>query len=441
MLSKVFWERVLNWKPVPEHKAHLQQMLCRLPLPEQRSFCTLEEGWNHTTMKCQICNTFISDFSQVCHLYNGLVDDYGLLHDDDHPLGTYLVLLWDNNCNDTKLKMNCRFAWWAVFGAVDGALWFAIDELQYTKDLITCNMRIVTMVMKEWMKYKKKQDGAVLSFKNVCSFIFDEADQLSFGLSHFVTKSQEEAVGDLKICLIGLLEHKKSVKSYFHTTKEERDVGSNLLVETIPQVYFWSSCFWLRPCYTICPGWHLQKRKQRSIRVCVYGVQRDMESTWHYLSIIIVNWKYSQRYWLGIQPYFRSSWKEWFNFAMGFHVAVELNSLWLSEGNSHKIHSQMVRDLWKLSCFSLNFAFVVVMTFLIQSPWSLQMQICTRLRFMKYYDFGWRWLVPPLSKWNRAREWAPTFISKPTQGFWNDSAVSCREAGTGEAFWGWQMEN
>lgn len=77
--------------------------------------------------------------------------------------------------------------------------------------------------MKEQTELKKKQDGAILFPEKYRSILINGADQLAFGLSHFITKSRDERDRSLKISLTGLIEHKEPASLFhFTTTKNTR---------------------------------------------------------------------------------------------------------------------------------------------------------------------------------------------------------------------------
>lgn len=96
------------------------------------------------------------------------------------------------------------------------------------------------MVMMEGMEYQEKQGKTVLFPEEFCSIIVDGVDQSTFGLPKFVTESEseDERGRAVKICLTGLLEHKKPAISYLYTVKEEHKTGANHVLETIDRFIF-----------------------------------------------------------------------------------------------------------------------------------------------------------------------------------------------------------
>lgn len=90
----------------------------------------------------------------------------------------------------------------------------AIDSNQDRENVRASKMRHVLMVVEELMEHKKKQSKAKLFPQKFCSVILDGVDQLAFAWPHFLMKAKVERCRALKICLKGLVEHKRPANLY-----------------------------------------------------------------------------------------------------------------------------------------------------------------------------------------------------------------------------------
>lgn len=76
-------------------------------------------------------------------------------------------------------------------------------------------------VRKERREFYNKRDRGGLFLANFCSIIDDGADQSAFGLPHFVEKARQQSASDLKVRLIGILQHKRANMQHLCTITEE----------------------------------------------------------------------------------------------------------------------------------------------------------------------------------------------------------------------------
>lgn len=88
-------------------------------------------------------------------------------------------------------------------------------------------------VTRERREYYKKRDRALLQPEQFCSIIVDGADQSAFGLPQFVTKTKDERGRSLKVCTIGVLEHKRHNQLHIFTMTEDQETGANHIVESV----------------------------------------------------------------------------------------------------------------------------------------------------------------------------------------------------------------
>lgn len=65
------------------------------------------------------------------------------------------------------------------------------------------------IIMSAQQEYRKRQVRAVLHPDSYCSIIIDNANQSSFRVPHFVTRSEDMKRSAIKVKLIGVLEHIK----------------------------------------------------------------------------------------------------------------------------------------------------------------------------------------------------------------------------------------
>ena len=82
-------------------------------------------------------------------------------------------------------------------------------------------------------EYLRKVELAILRPAKYLSAVVDGADQHSFALPHFVTKTKEQRGTAMKVHLIGALNYAASKVLRLYTMTDEHSTGSNHIVETV----------------------------------------------------------------------------------------------------------------------------------------------------------------------------------------------------------------
>lgn len=91
----------------------------------------------------------------------------------------------------------------------------------------------VKFVQKKTLTYYKKNDLAALGPSRFCSITMDGANQSAFELPQFVSCTMNDKDHWLKVCLIELLDNRKSNKLYLCKMPDGHGTGANNVTEAI----------------------------------------------------------------------------------------------------------------------------------------------------------------------------------------------------------------
>ncbi len=178
-------------------------------------------------------NEYHLPFFQKREVYSHFLSEFKRLYKSEPPSPHYFLTVWKSNCRHIKVRRSSRFTVCDTCEQLRATLRETVLKGGDTSALKARTREHLKMVSDERMEYQMKRDRTRLEPSSYCSVIVDGADQSSYGLPHFTTKTKSTKGESLKVHLIGALEHNVENILHLFTMTQEHQTGSNHIVETV----------------------------------------------------------------------------------------------------------------------------------------------------------------------------------------------------------------
>ena len=151
----------------------------------------LERTVNECGDKMPDCSEQHLPFFRKTDVYNAFIDEYGKLHSGNPPSKTYFYRTWKAKCPSVKVRKVSRFSQCSTCEQIRSALESGIrrgNDISIFKEMRETHL---DEIRRERLEYKRKREISILHPDKYLSIIVDGADQTSFGLPHFVSKTKD----------------------------------------------------------------------------------------------------------------------------------------------------------------------------------------------------------------------------------------------------------
>ena len=151
----------------------------------------------------------------------------------DLPSNCYFLSVWKRHRSLVKVRKQSRFTKCSTCERLRSEIANAIRKGLPTDALKREQGAHLHFIAKERQEYLRKAELAMLRPTKYLSFVVDGADQSTYDLPHFTTKTKQSQGDGLKVHLIGLLQHMSMNRLNLYTMTSDHETGSNHIVEVI----------------------------------------------------------------------------------------------------------------------------------------------------------------------------------------------------------------